>query len=112
MAAAGVAGAAAKPGGPADAQFANLTVQSLTIRTEPDGAFVSAICDKDRASITLSSPAAPSVIALVAKQDSADLSLSRRDDKGVGSAAVGVDQRSGFVDLRSADGKDKELEPE
>jgi hypothetical protein len=112
VAAVGAAGAAAGPGGPADAQFAHLTVQSLAIRSQPNGAFVSASCDNDRASTTLSSPAAPSVVALVAKRDSADLFLSRKGPKGLASAAVSADQQSGFLDLRNADGKDKELEPE
>jgi len=112
MAAAGVGGANAGPGGLADAQFGHLTVQSLAIRSQPNGPFVSASCDNDRASITLSSPAAPSVIALVAKRDSADLFLSCKGDKGLGSAAVSVDRQSGFLDLRNADGKDKEFEPE
>ncbi len=112
MAAVGGAGAAAGPGGLADAQFAHLTVQSLTIRSQPNGAFVSASCDNDRASITLSSPTAPSVIALVARRESADLFLSRKVAKGIASAAVSADQQSGFLDLRNADGKDKEFEPE
>ncbi|MGD0768052.1 MAG: hypothetical protein ABSB42_07635 [Tepidisphaeraceae bacterium] len=111
MAAVGAAGAAAAPGGLADAQFAHLTVQGLTIRSQPNGPFISASCDNDRASITLSSPTAPSVIALVARPESADLFLSRKGPKGIVSAAVSADQQSGFLDLRNADGKDKELEP-
>jgi len=112
MAAVGVAGASAKPGEPADAQFAHLTVQSLAIRGQSGGPFISAACDNQQASITLSSPAAPSVVRLLAKADSANLFLSNKTDKGVGSAALSVDQRSGFLDLRSVDGKDKQFEPE
>jgi len=112
MAAMGVAGAPAGPGGPADAQFGHLSVQTLTIRSQPNGPFVSASCDNDRASITLSSPAAPSVIALVARRDSADIFLSRKGEKGIANASISADQQSGFLDLRNADGKDKELEPE
>jgi hypothetical protein len=112
MAAAGVAGAPAGPGRPPDAQFGHLSVQSLAIRSQPDGPFVSASCDSDRASITLSSPTAPSVIALVATPDSADILLSRKGEKGVASVSVSADQQSGSLDLRNADGKDKELEPE
>jgi hypothetical protein len=112
MAMVGAAGATSNPTAPLDAQFAHLTVQSLAIRSQPNGPFVSVSCDNDRASITLSSPTAPSVIALVAKPDSANLFLSRKGAKGIVSAAVSADQQSGFLDLRNADGKDKELEPE
>src|ERR1700688_1150255 len=68
-------GAAAKPSPPADAQFAHLTVQRLTIRTQPDGAFISATSDKDRASITIASPATSTLVSVVAQKDSANLMM-------------------------------------
>ena len=112
LSAAGVAGMAAQPNPPADGQFAHLTVQSLTIRSQADGAFISASCDKDVASIKLASPAAETLVALVAQKDSANLLVSRNTAKGLSSSGLSADGQSGFVDLRSADGKNKEIEPE
>jgi hypothetical protein len=112
LAVVGAIGAAAKPNPPADAQFAHLTVQRLTIRTQPDGAFISATCDKDRASITIASPVSSTLVSLVAQKDSANLLMSRNTDKGMASAALGADAQSGFVNLRTSDGKNKEIEPE
>ena len=109
MAAVGGAGAAAGPGGLADAQFAHLTVQSLTIRSQPNGAFVSASCDNDRASITLSSPTAPSVIALVARRESADLFLSRKVAKGIASTAVSAISNPAFWTCETPMGKTRNL---
>jgi hypothetical protein len=108
----GVAGMAAQPSLPVDAKFAHLTVQSLTIRTQPDGAFISASCDKDVSSIKLASPSAATVVALFAQKDSANLFVSRNTAKGLSSSGLGADDESGFVDLRTADGKNKEIEPE
>jgi len=108
----GMAGMTAQPNPPADAKFAHLTVQSLTIRTQPDGAFISASCDKDESSIKLASPSAATVVALLAQKDSANLFVSRNTAKGLSSSGLGADDESGFVDLRTADGKNKEIEPE
>jgi hypothetical protein len=83
-----------------------------TIRTQPDGAFISATCDKDVSSIKMASPAAATVVALFAQKDSANLFVSRNTPKGLSSAGLGADDESGFVDLRTADGKNKEIEPE
>jgi len=112
LAVGGSLAAVAKPGPLPDAQFDHLSVQSLTIRSQPDGAFISAICDKDRASITLASPAASTLVSMVAQKDSTHLLLSRKTDKGLGSAAIGADGQSGFVNLGASDGKDREIEPE
>ena len=112
LAAVGVVGMAAQPNPPADGRFAHLTVQSLTIRSQPDGAFISASCDKDIASIKLASPAAATLVALVAQKDSANLFVSRNTAKGLSSSGLEADGESGFVDLRTADGKNKEIEPE
>jgi hypothetical protein len=112
LAAVGVLGMAAQPNPPADGRFAHLTVQSLTIRSQPDGAFISASCDKDVSSIKLASPGAATLVALVAQKDSANLFVSRNTAKGLSSCGVSADGESGFVDLRTADGKNKEIEPE
>jgi hypothetical protein len=115
MLAVGGACAATTPGSPpplADAQFGHLTVQSLTIRTQPDGAFISASCDKDRAAIKLASPSAGTLATVLADKDTANVIISQSTPKGLASAALSTDAQSGFVDVRSADGKDKEFEPE
>jgi hypothetical protein len=110
--AAGAAAAATAPSPLTDAKFGHLTVQSLTIRSQPTGAFISASCDKDVAWIKLASPAAATLVAIVAQKDSANLFVSRNTAKGLSSSALSADGESGFVDLRSADGKNKEIEPE
>lgn len=110
--AAGLAGAAAQPNPLPDGQFAHLTAQRLTIRNRVGGAFLSASCDDDKASITLSSPASPTVVRLIAGTDHADLLLSHMGNKGLCSAAVSVDENSGFVDLRDVTGKNKEYDPQ
>ena len=97
---------------PADAEFANLTVQSLTIRTPGNPAMLLASCDKDQASLKLISPTTPTVISLIAQKDSASLFLSRNTPAGLSSATVSADQRSGFIDVRTTQGKDREIEPE
>jgi hypothetical protein len=97
---------------PADAEFAHLTVQSLTVRTPGNGAMLLASCDKDQASLKLISPAAETAIALIAQKDSANLFLSRNTPAGLSSATLSADQRSGFIDVRTAQGKDKEIEPD
>jgi hypothetical protein len=95
-----------------DAQFANLTVQSLTIRNHSGGAFLTASCDADQASIKMVSADSRTLVALTAQKDSADLYLSRNTDKGSTSATLSSDNVSGLVNLRTADGKNKEIEPQ
>jgi hypothetical protein len=104
--------AAAKAIPPADAEFAHLTVQSLTVRTPGNAAMLVAACDNDQASLKLISPATSTAISLIAQKDSADLFLSRNTPAGLSSAAVSADARSGFIDVRSAPGKDRQIEPE
>jgi hypothetical protein len=112
---AGVACAATSPStmpGPlADARFGHLTVQSLTIRSQADGAFLLASCDVDHALIRLASPGASTLVNIEAKKESAVMGVSRVTDRGLASAAMGADGQSGFVDLRTADGKNEEVEP-
>jgi hypothetical protein len=112
LAAIAVGGAAAKPPPPPDAQFGHLTVQSLSIRSDAGGPFVSASCDKDRASIKLMSPAAQTLIALTADKNAANLIVSRNTANGASSANLIADQQSGFIDLHDPTGKSKEVEPE
>jgi len=96
---------------PADAEFANLTVQSLTVRTPGNAAMLLASCDKDQASLKLISPATATAVTLIAQKDSADLLLSRNTPKGLSSATVSADAQSGFIDVRAAQGKDKQIDP-
>ena len=107
-----VAGAGAAEGNLKDAQFANLTVQSLTIRSQPAGPFLKALCDDSGAYIKMASPGSGSLLALVADKTSANLYLSRITDKGSTSATLSSDDVSGLVNLRTADGKNKEIEPQ
>jgi len=110
--AAGVAGAAAEPVAPVDGQFAHLTVQKLTVRSQANGAFFSVTCDADRGLIKLASPGAGTLVAIEARKDDANMFVSRNTEKGLSSAGISADGQSGFVDLRTADGKNKEIEPE
>jgi len=109
---AGGCAAAIQPGLPVDGQFAHLTVQSLTIRSEPGGAFISASCDKDRAAIKLSSPGSAALVAIAAQKDGANMFVSQSTPKGLSSAGISADGQSGFMDMRSAEGKNREIEPE
>jgi hypothetical protein len=97
---------------PADAEFGHLTVGSLTVRSRPDGAFLSMTCDKDQASIKMASPTSATLVALTVQKDAANMFVSRTTDRGITSAAISADEQSGFIDLRNADGKNKELEPQ
>jgi hypothetical protein len=110
--AAGVAGAAAEPVAPVDGRFAHLTVQKLTVRSQANGAFFSVTCDADRGLIKLASPGAGTLVAIEARKDDANMFVSRNTEKGLSSAGISADGQSGFVDLRTADGKNKEIEPE
>lgn len=116
LAAIGLTGAATMPspngGAVPDAQFAHLTVKSLTIRGEQGGAFLSAGSDKSRAWIKLASPVAGTVVAIVADAAAANVFLSHSNEKGLSSAAVSADKQSGIIDLQTAAGKSKEIEPE
>ena len=76
------------------------------------GRLFRASCEKDVSSIKLASPAAATVVALVAQKDSANMFVSRNTAKGLSGSRAGADDESGFVDLRTADGKNKEIEPE
>lgn len=96
----------------ADAQFGHLTVQSLTVRSQPGGAFLSANCDKDHATIHLASPAGSTLVTIAAQADGADVFLSQNTPQGLSTAALSADKQSGFVVLRSPDGKNKEYEPD
>jgi hypothetical protein len=111
LAAVAVAGAANAPNPPPDAQFGHLTVQSLTVRAAAGGPFIHASCDKDQASLKVSSPNSQTLIDLVA-HNSADVLVSRNTNNGLSSASLSADQESGAVDLRDVTGKDKELQPE
>lgn len=106
-----VVGAAAPPNPPPDAQFGHLTVQSLTVRSAAGGPFIHATCDKDQASLKVSSPASQTLIDLVAR-NSADVLVSRSTGKGLSSASLTADQETGSMELRNVTGKDKEIEPE
>jgi len=103
---------ASKPDAPADAEFGNLTVQSLKVRTQVDGGLIWMTCDKDQASIKLATPASATSIALIAQKDSANVFASRNSGKAFTTATLSADGQSGFVDVRNADGKNKEFEPE
>jgi hypothetical protein len=109
---AAVAVGASKPNTPPDAEFGNVTVQSLKVRTRVDGALLWMTCDKDQASIKLASPASATSIALVAQKDSANVFVSRTSGKAFTTASLSADEQSGFVDVRNAEGKNKEFEPE
>jgi hypothetical protein len=111
LAAAAAVGAVARPV-VQDAQFAHLTVQKLTIRSQPDGAFLSAECGAEKAALTLAAPKSSTLVTLVADKDSANVAVSRGSNVGLGSASLGADGQSGFVNIRTADGKGKEIEPE
>ena len=107
-----VAAAGAAEGNLKDAEFANVTVQSLTIRNQPAGPFLKALCDDSGAYIKMASADSRTLVALIAQKDSADLYLSRNTDKGSTSATLSSDDVSGLVNLRTADGKNKEIEPQ
>jgi hypothetical protein len=107
-----LSGAAAGPAAPPDAQFGHLTVRQLTIHDQVGGAFISAHCDADRASITLASPQAQTMVALIAQKDSANLLISRKTEKGMASATVMADDQSALINLQGLDNKSKEIEPE
>jgi hypothetical protein len=109
---AAVAVGASKPGSPPDAEFGNVTVQSLKVRTAVDGALLWMTCDKDQASIKMASPASATSVALIAQKDSANVFVSRNTGKAFTTATLSADDQSGFVDVRNAAGKDKEIEPE
>jgi hypothetical protein len=114
---AGVGGVAAQPNALPDGQFAHLTAQSLTvqslrIQSQIGGAFISTTCDKDNAAIKLASPGSSTLVAIAASKDDANISVSRSMPKGLSSAGMSADGQSGFVDLRTSDGKNKEIEPE
>jgi hypothetical protein len=111
VAALAVAGAANGANPPPDAQFGHLTVQSLTVRATAGGPFIHASCDKDQASLKVSSPGSQTLIDLVA-HNSADVLVSRSTGKGLSSASLTADQETGAMDLRDVTGKDKEVEPE
>jgi hypothetical protein len=113
---AAVAVGAARPNsGPVaapDAEFGDVTVRSLKVRTAVDGALLWLTCDKEQASIKMASPGSTSVVALIAQKDSANVYVSRNTGKAFTTASLSADDQSGFVDVRNATGKDKEVEPE
>ena len=94
-----------------DAQFRHLTVQSLTVRNQPGGPVISISCDNDQASMHLSSPAAAAGVSLVAAKDLASVFVSR-NGRAITSATLSADDQSGAVDIRSADGKSRDIEPQ
>ncbi len=101
----------AGPNAAPDAEFGDLTVRSLKVRTAVDGALLWMTCDKDQASIKMASPGSTSSVALIAQKDSANVFVSR-NTKAFTTASLSADDQSGFVDVRNAAGKDKEFEPE
>jgi hypothetical protein len=106
------AGALAAEKPPVDASFAHLTVQSMTVRGQPDGAAVLIACDKNQASIRLASPQAAAAVSLVAGNDAASVFVSRNSNQAITSATMSADDQSGLIDVHSADGKNKEIEPQ
>jgi hypothetical protein len=109
---AAVAVGASKPNAAPDAEFGDLTVRSLKVRTAVDGALLWMTCDKDQASIKMASPGSASSVTLIAQKDSANVFVSRNGGKAFTTASLSADDQSGFVDVRNAAGKDKEFEPE
>ncbi len=109
---AAVAVGASKPSLPADAEFGNLTVQSLKVRTQADGALLWMTCGKDEASIKLASPGSATSVALLAQKDSANVFVSRNVGKVFTTASLSADEQSGFIDVRNAAGKSSEFEPQ
>jgi hypothetical protein len=106
------AGPNAGPNAAPDAEFGDLTVRSLKVRSQVDGALLWMTCDKDQASIKMASPGSASSVALIAQKDSANVFVSRNTGKAFTTASLSADDQSGFVDVRNAAGKDKEFEPE
>jgi hypothetical protein len=51
-------------------------------------------------------------VALIAEKDSANVFVSRTSGKAFTTATLSADEQSGFVDVRNAEGKNKEFEPE
>jgi hypothetical protein len=102
----------ARPNSPPDAEFGNLTVQSLKVRTHVDGALLWMTCDKDQASIKLATPASATSVSLIAQKDSANVFVSRTSGKAFTTATLSADGQSGFVDVRNAEGKNKEFDPD
>jgi hypothetical protein len=107
---AAVAVGASKPAAPPDAEFGNLTVQSLKVRTQVDGGLIWMTCDKDQASIKLASPASATSVALIAQKDSANVFASRNSGNAFTTATLSADDQSGFVDVRNAAGKSREFD--
>jgi hypothetical protein len=104
-------GAAGKP--PLqDAQFAHLTVQSLSIRDQAGGPLISASCDQGGAAIKIISPTSQALVAIIADKNSGSVLVSKNNTNGTSSANMIADQQSGFVDLHDPAGKSKEVEPE
>jgi hypothetical protein len=102
----------AGPNAAPDAEFGNLTVRSLKVRSQVDGALLWMACDQDQASIKMASPGSASSVVLVAQKDSANVFVSRNTGKAFTTASLSTDDQSGFIDVRNAAGKDKEFEPE
>ncbi|HEX4053394.1 MAG TPA: hypothetical protein VHX86_03935 [Tepidisphaeraceae bacterium] len=106
------AGEASKPAAPPDAAFGHLTVQSLTVRNQPDGALLLMSCDRNRASIQLASPAATSSVSLIAAKGGAHVFVACNSANGITSSSMSADDQSGLIDVRNAAGKNKEIEPQ
>lgn len=108
----GAAAAVANPNPLPDAHFAHLTVQSLTVRNEAGGPFISLNCDNDLPSLKIASPASSTLVAVEAGPNDAHVFVSRNAPAGLSSSALSADNRSGFIDIHGANGKSREIDPE
>jgi len=104
-------GATTKPAGNPNAEFDHLTVQSLSIRSEPGGPQINISADKDQASLRITTRDAVTSTGMMCDADGATLLLSRHAKTDTIGATLRVDDQSAALLLRG-NGKVKELEPE
>jgi hypothetical protein len=104
-------GATTNPSANPSAEFDHLTVQSLSVRSEPDGPQINISADKDQASVRITTRDAVSSTALMCDADGATLLLSRHAKSDTIGATIRADDQSAALLLRG-NGKSKELEPE
>jgi hypothetical protein len=106
-----VMGAAPKSPPPGDGDFANLTANHLTIRNPAGGPALEITADEKQTSLQINNPPVGTSAILVVGKEGANLFLNRITAKGAVNASVGVDDVSGGIALKNADGKTKDLEP-
>lgn len=95
-----------------NAQFDQVNVRRLVVQSAPGAPQIVLGGDARQAALQLATPSADSSAALVVDKDGANLMLIRQTKNGSASASLGADNQDGNIDLRTVDGKTRDIEPQ